>query len=184
MSEAVKSELSCPRCGGPCTEASEDTELLYGVDEAVVIPVTHIVITCDDATCGERFSDCRGEEARETKVDAYKHAFADPYRRALRRYLPFAQAHLQAQVVPEGQAAERLEDLKRIEAMLAALIDDDGAPKEFTSDLVYEVTMMRIDELMVVDPEPQTPKGIELATLVTLAQFYERDLLPVGLGLE
>lgn len=176
MNEAVRSELLCPSCQGPCTEAVEDTELLYGVDdEAVVIPVTHILITCENRSCGECFSDYRGEEAREAQVDAYKHAFAGPYRRFLARYLPYAEAHLRAQDIVGDTVTERLEDLRRIEAMSAALIDDDGTPTESTSDLVYEVTMMRIDELMLIDPPKDSPKGIELNALVSLVEIYERD---------
>jgi hypothetical protein len=180
MNEATKSEKSCPSCGGPCTEAMEDIEVLYGADEAVVIPVTHIVITCQDRSCGQSFSDDRGEEAREAKVDAYKRAFAGPYRRSLRRYLPYAEAHLRTQDIVGDTLTERLEDLKRIAAIYSALIDEDEAARDSTSDLVYEFAMLRIDELMLVDPAKDSPKGIELTTLVSLAEFYERDVFPVG----
>jgi hypothetical protein len=181
MSEAVKSVASCPSCSGPCTEVEEGEVLLYGIDdEAVEVPVRHVVITCQDRSCGECFSDYRGEEAREKRVDAYKHAFAGPYMRALARYLPLAQAHLEALIVTPAEAVELVEDLKRIEAWQAALIDDDGTPNESTSDLVYEFTMRRIDELMLIDPAKDSPKGAELTALVDLAALYERQVLPVG----
>lgn len=42
---------------------------------------------------------------------------------------------------------------------------------------VYSVVMNRINSLMVLDPEKETPEGVELLLLVSVAEFYERAFM-------
>jgi hypothetical protein len=41
---------------------------------------------------------------------------------------------------------------------------------------VYDVVMARIEELMPIDPDQDSPQGQELELLVDLAMFYERGI--------
>lgn len=61
---------TCPACGGKATEESflEKFEYGFGLNSAM-LEATMPLLTCAD--CGFRFTDERGEEAREAAVQKY-----------------------------------------------------------------------------------------------------------------
>ena len=184
MSEVVQSALTCPSCGGPCTEAMEETEMLYGGDDGVTLLVNEIVITCSSPKCAETFSDWRAEEAREKVTQNYRRVFAGPFVDLLARYLPFAKGRLMELMLCQdasksAEAKAHLANLKTVDAALAAIFVYEPPPKaHVVKDWLYSFAMARIDELMFTDPDKDTPAGIELAGLVNIADLYERELFP------
>lgn len=77
MDALTSDEMLCPNCGSDkVTEIVETSTFNYGVDESVAIQVTQPVVTC--GTCGESFTDYRGEEARTEAVERYRRVMSAP----------------------------------------------------------------------------------------------------------
>jgi len=67
----LRGESQCPSCGSrEVSERLEETTLSYGIGDALVeLPMELLVVHC--ASCGESFTDHRGEAMREAVVQRY-----------------------------------------------------------------------------------------------------------------
>lgn len=67
----------CPNCDADAVSESLVTSTFdYGAGLSVPLTVTEPVMSC--SACGEKWTDWRGEEAREAAVDRYRFVMAAP----------------------------------------------------------------------------------------------------------